>query len=158
MSAGLTTAQSVPEDIKLLQDSVADIKRALGLHSVERLHYFKDIRLLPRNPGTGGAVPGRFPPQKLFKNSLVLSVSFGLFHFVPIFLSARCLSFHLSSLWLSVCPLFLPLSCFSCWAARSSRPLSLSRLVASRASLKGLLKAGCEQYDECVACRRCHCH
>lgn len=35
MSAGLTTVQSVPEDLKLLQDLVTESKRALGPHSEE---------------------------------------------------------------------------------------------------------------------------
>lgn len=65
----------------------------------------------------------------------------------PVFPVCDCLS---ASLLHSV-------SCFSCWAARSAIPLSLSLLIAHRSGLKGLLKASSKQYDECVACRRCHC-
>lgn len=82
LSAGLTTVQSVPEDLKLPQDLVADSKRAPGPNSEElQLKGCTISKILDFCPETQGleellnCSSRKVSLTKLFKNSLVHSIS-----------------------------------------------------------------------------------
>lgn len=89
----------------------------------------------------------------------MLFLSFWLIHSVPVFFFPvspdveRHLPVHPTWLYHFFSPLILVAG-----QPEVCAPFSFFLLVASIASLKGLLKAACKQYDESVAwrCSRCH--